>query len=211
MTSYVPLLPTLPPRRGPCQDRATSEAVGTLDQRSRRSDCPFLGCARRRAQLGAGGHLCEKRDAARSMGTRTSYSTPTATASSSPSNGDGPASRPTNSSAHHRSLQPTTAPRTPPPIRSRLPDRGPNPPRSVRQPNGTAPAPSVLLLWSCRRVVLPASKSRTVRLGSRSSSGLGFTLQPRRGGPTDIYVPCEGSLAAVGPWTRSMRLGRRVG
>ena len=67
MTSYVPLLPTFSPRRGPCQDRwttgATSEAVGTLDQRSRRSDCPIWDAPGAELSSAPAAQLCERRDA----------------------------------------------------------------------------------------------------------------------------------------------------
>jgi hypothetical protein len=153
MTSYVPLRATLSPRRRPCQDRATTWPRAKLSARSTSAHdaptVPFWDAPRRRAQPGAGGHLCEKRDA-RGMSTRTSYPTPTATASSSPSNGDGP--------EPDRRVRAATTDRSNPP----LPDGGliqsdpASPtvartfPKSVRQPKGTAPAHSVLLLWKPR-------------------------------------------------------------
>lgn len=72
MTSDVPLLPTLSPRRGPCQDRWTTWPRAKLSARSTSAhDAPTVPFGMRP------GHLCEKRDAdtARGMSTRTSYST----------------------------------------------------------------------------------------------------------------------------------------
>jgi hypothetical protein len=62
MTSYIPLLPTISARRGPCQERCTIVPRAKLpappDQRSQPSDCQFLGCPRRRDRPGASGQPC---------------------------------------------------------------------------------------------------------------------------------------------------------